>query len=201
MRFFLSLLVFATLSILAIVYTVNAYENGDLVAKPYDIANSVVGHFVPLVDGVYTGTADYVTVEVTIKDNLVTDIEILTNRQGSYAEAAERVIDRVIKKQSVMVDTITGATGTSRVILNAISDAIMKVSALSESPESPVQNTGQVSESATPEASPAQSGPYDIVSEASEWSYTPEINLDSTPSTSEELPTTDVDTGASEPWW
>lgn len=50
-------------------------------------------------------------------------INILEHRNGMGSKA-EAIINSVIQAQSLQVDAITGATGSSTVILKAIEDAL-----------------------------------------------------------------------------
>lgn len=79
-----------------------------------------------LVDAVYYGTKDAVTVSaevwVTIKDTAITDIKLI--HKHGRGEKAERIIDTVKEKQSLEVDMITDETSSSKVILKAIENAL-----------------------------------------------------------------------------
>ena len=79
-------------------------------------------------DGVYSGsyTAAPVSAEVsvTVKDHIITDIQIIKHINGQGAPA-EIITDRVIESQSLQVDSVTGATYSSKVILLAIKDALL----------------------------------------------------------------------------
>ncbi len=72
-----------------------------------------------ITDGIYTGSHEAVwvgaTVEVTVKDHRITEIK-LDHRHGQ-GEAAEVIPDKVIEAQSLQVDTISGVTSSSKVIL------------------------------------------------------------------------------------
>lgn len=78
-------------------------------------------------DGTYNGSYTCLPVSakvaVTVRDHRITDIELIRhiNGQGSAAEALP---DRVVEAQSLKVDTVTGATYSSKVILKAIEDAL-----------------------------------------------------------------------------
>lgn len=79
-------------------------------------------------DGVYAGSYSVfpvsVEVSVTVKDHAITDIQLVkhTNGQG---KAAEAIPGKVIEAQSLAVDSISGATYSSRVILKAIENALL----------------------------------------------------------------------------
>jgi len=77
-----------------------------------------------LQDGIYTGTEGYAVVQIEINDGKILSAKVLQNKPGSYSKSAEAVIDRVIDAQSLEVDMITGATATSRVIVDAIRNAL-----------------------------------------------------------------------------
>jgi uncharacterized protein with FMN-binding domain len=78
-------------------------------------------------DGTYTGrySAFPVSAEVsvTVKNHLITDIEIIKHFNGE-GQGAEVIPERVIDLQSLKVDCVSGATISSKVILMAIYDAL-----------------------------------------------------------------------------
>lgn len=90
-----------------------------------------------LPDGTYTGDCDvdfvYAKVEVTVKDRIITDINLLKHKTGSgHGKPAEAIIDNIIKAQSLDVDTVSGATNSSKVIKKAIENALLKGAAQNE---------------------------------------------------------------------
>ncbi len=80
-------------------------------------------------DGVYTGECDvefiYAKVSVTVENGKLTDIAILEHKNGRGA-AAESVVDEMMKKQSVDVDTVSGATNSSIVLKKAVENALQE---------------------------------------------------------------------------
>ena len=89
---------------------------------------SVQGSF-DLEDGVYEGTgtgfAGPIKVAVTIKDHTITAIEILSKSDdAAFFNRAKAMIDRIMEKQSLDVDTVSGATYSSRGILRAVKNAL-----------------------------------------------------------------------------
>jgi len=80
-------------------------------------------------DGEYEGKCDagivYAKVLVRVRNNAVTEIEILEHRKG-LGGPAEVIVDDVIKAQSLKVDAVTGATASSKTILKAIENALKK---------------------------------------------------------------------------
>lgn len=101
-----------------------------------------------LEDGTYQGTGTgyggSITVEVTIKDGKIESINILNapGEGASFLDRAKAVIDAMIKNQSMDVDTVSGATYSSRGIIEAVKNAL----------------TGEVSTSAPAAGSTASKG-------------------------------------------
>ncbi len=64
-----------------------------------------------------------VEVAVTISQHEITAIDIVEHKNGK-GKAAEAIIDDVIAAQSLDVDTVSGATYSSKAILKAIENAL-----------------------------------------------------------------------------
>lgn len=83
-----------------------------------------------LMDGVYEGTCkagpNKADVRVTIKDNRIVDIEIVKHRAWKGKKAEPVIPGRIVEEQSTEVDAVSGATNSSRVIMNAVQRAIEK---------------------------------------------------------------------------
>lgn len=84
-------------------------------------------------DGTYEGVADgygrELTLKVTLKNNKIINIEIVSHNEvgeNHYGRAMEVVPKEIIDNQSVDVDTISGATYTSNGIMNAVKNALLK---------------------------------------------------------------------------
>ena len=81
-------------------------------------------------DGVYSGEAEGfggpISLEVTITDGRIADIQILSaeGEDGAYFSMAENMIPTVLERQSPEVDTISGATFSSNGIRNAMKQAL-----------------------------------------------------------------------------
>lgn len=82
-------------------------------------------------DGIYTGSATgygpNLTVEVTVSNNTVTSIVIVSHneeRSQFYQPAFNTVPTDIISTQSLEVDTVTGSTFSSTGIINAVRDAL-----------------------------------------------------------------------------
>lgn len=78
-------------------------------------------------DGVYTGSfAQFpldVEVKVVVTGQRIVSIELLKHRNGQ-GEAAETIPSVVVREQSLQVDSVSGATYSSIVILKAIENAL-----------------------------------------------------------------------------
>lgn len=83
-----------------------------------------------LIDGIYEGSyragINKALVKVTIKDKKIVNIEILKHRAWKGKKAEPIIPGRIIENQSTKVDVVTGATNSSRVIMNAVQKAIEK---------------------------------------------------------------------------
>lgn len=79
-------------------------------------------------DGTYRGSFSSfpvsAVVEVTVNQGDITDLAIIEHQHGQGG-AAEAILEDVLATQSVSIDTITGATYSSIVILKAIEHALM----------------------------------------------------------------------------
>lgn len=82
-----------------------------------------------LEDGVYKGTgtgyAGDITVSVQIKDKQIVSIDILSSSDDeAFFSRAKAVIDKIIEGQTLDVDTVSGATFSSRGIISAVKNAL-----------------------------------------------------------------------------
>ncbi|MDO4849894.1 MAG: FMN-binding protein [Coriobacteriia bacterium] len=92
-------------------------------------------------DGTYTGSgtgfSGVITVQVTIQGGKITAIEIVSSGDDeSYFGQVRGLVDTVIEQQSLSIDTVSGATYSSRGLLSAIKNALL-------------QATGQATEALT----------------------------------------------------
>ncbi len=82
-------------------------------------------------DGVYIGECDvqfiYAKVEVTVKDHRIADIRLLEHRHDRGIEA-EGILPEMIVQQKVDVDTVAGATNSSKVLKKAVDNALSDAS-------------------------------------------------------------------------
>ena len=86
----------------------------------------------PYADGVYEGTAEGfggpVSVEVTIDGGAITGIRLLdvSGEDPAYLTQVESLLDQIMLTQGVNVDTISGATFTSKGLIHAVTEALRK---------------------------------------------------------------------------
>ena len=80
-----------------------------------------------LANGTYNGSFDAIMVaadiDVTITDHQISSI-VINSHKNERGAAAEVITDMVIASQSLEVDTVSGATNSSLVILKAIEIAL-----------------------------------------------------------------------------
>lgn len=109
-----------------------AQEQTDFVkeetTKSEEQAQVAKGSF-DLTDGVYKGTgtgyAGDITVAVQIKDKQIVAIDILSSSDdAAFFKRAQAVIDKIIEGQTLDVDTVSGATYSSRGIISAVKNAL-----------------------------------------------------------------------------
>lgn len=78
-------------------------------------------------DGTYIGSYDvgyiYAKVEVTVESGMIKEIKLLEHK-NERGEKSEKITDTIKEKQSITVDTVSGATNSSKVIQMAIYSAL-----------------------------------------------------------------------------
>lgn len=83
-------------------------------------------------DGQYEGDAKgfggLITVQINVVSDTITDITILSapKEDRAYLETASVIVNDILEKQTTQVDTVSGATFSSRGIKNAVSNALKK---------------------------------------------------------------------------
>jgi uncharacterized protein with FMN-binding domain len=82
-----------------------------------------------IADGIYQGKSRVgpvrVTLDVTIKDRAISSIKIIKHFNGR-GKQAETIVPAIIEAQSLDVDVVSGATGSSKAILKAVENALTK---------------------------------------------------------------------------
>lgn len=81
-------------------------------------------------DGTYQGTFKggrfSNTLKVTVKDHKITRITIVKDEQFGRSKVSGELFDRVVAAQSLKVDTVSGATVSSKAYLKALENALNK---------------------------------------------------------------------------
>ena len=73
--------------------------------------------------GVFASGPVSVKVDVTVQDHRIMKIDLIEHKNGQ-GKPGEAVIELVVASQTLQVDTIAGATYSSKAILKAIEDAL-----------------------------------------------------------------------------
>lgn len=80
-------------------------------------------------DGIYEGSSDgglvKVQVSVEVENHQIKSIEILKHDHGK-GKPAETITKTMIEENTYEVDAISGATGSSQTIMNAVNQALQK---------------------------------------------------------------------------
>lgn len=84
--------------------------------------------FGDIADGTHRGRFTYgafiFIVDVIAQDGEVIDIIVVQNRDNDPSREAEAVVRRIVEAQSLDVDLVSGATASSRALLQAAENAI-----------------------------------------------------------------------------
>ena len=81
-------------------------------------------------DGTYrgehsiTGTPVKVVLDVILRNHTIASINIIQHIRSPVGKKAERITERIIEQQSLDVDAVSGATGSSKAILKAVENAL-----------------------------------------------------------------------------
>ena len=80
-----------------------------------------------IADGIYQGSSKVgpvrVILDVTVENGAYSSIQIIKHFNGR-GKKAEAIIPAIIQAQSLNVDVISGATGSSKAILKAVENAL-----------------------------------------------------------------------------
>ena len=80
-------------------------------------------------DGVYQGEYDAgqvsAKVQVMVKEHAIKEIDLLKHRNGK-GQSAKKILDKMVEKQSVDVDAVSGATCSSKVLRKAVENALAR---------------------------------------------------------------------------
>ena len=138
--------------------------NNPLPPQPKPAAPLVVEEFTApstYLDGIYTAEAigfeGKITVQVTVAEDKITDITILSAEdEEEYLARAKRVIPAILEGQNPNVDAVSGATYSSSGILNAVKLALAKAAVAPAEETTPEQAASEETAEATEEAAPSE---------------------------------------------
>lgn len=116
------------------------------------------------IDGVYEGEAEGfrgpVKVEITIKSGKIENIEVISYKDDDkYFSKALGLIGNIISLQSTGVDTVSGATFSSKGIIGAVNDALSKARSEKVTNASTTTTT-ETTTTVITITEPAEHGPY-----------------------------------------
>lgn len=78
-------------------------------------------------EGIYSNWPNKAAVSVSIQNGAIANVRVISHRASWIGKKAESIIPlRIVEKQSTNVDAVTGATNSSRVIMNAAQNALEK---------------------------------------------------------------------------
>ncbi len=85
-------------------------------------------------EGIGQGYGGSLRLKIEVKDNKITNVEVLEHSEtDSYFYSTQNMLKQIIEKGSIdEVDTVSGATVSSKAILNAIRDAMSQASGITE---------------------------------------------------------------------
>ena len=131
--------------------------NNPLPPQPEPAAPLVVEEFTApstYLDGIYTAEAMGFEGEITVAEDKITDITLLSAEdEEEYLSMAKQVIPAILEGQSPNVDAVSGATYSSTGILNAVKLALAKAAVAPAEEPAPEQ---AASEEAAEEAAPTE---------------------------------------------
>lgn len=120
---FFGVLILAVLGFSAMLFMVQSYK--------WKLAALTVPEvdFRKVAAGVYEGVQDVglvsAAVRVTVTNGIVTNIVVFAHKHGP-GYGAEALLPVILKKQSLAVDAVSKATGSSKVLRLAVADALKK---------------------------------------------------------------------------
>jgi uncharacterized protein with FMN-binding domain len=127
-HFIIQFIILALITIITIICTkiLFTFKNFDKKINSIVIENI---NFNNLTDGEYQNRVDFelinAKVKITIANKKIVTIDILEHKHGPAVKyGAEKITERIIANQSLQVDTISGATYSSKVILKAVEGAL-----------------------------------------------------------------------------
>jgi len=118
-------LVFGLLVTIALVFSCASVKLSEITANMPDMSGKT--------DNVYRGgyiipgmPAMKMTVDVTVKNQKIVSVNVIEHSGSPIGKkAVKTIIERVIEKQSLNIDAVSGATTSSKAILKAVENALL----------------------------------------------------------------------------
>ena len=118
--FALAGLAIITAAVLALMFLQKAGEVRDMEIGDVDLGR--------VADGLYKGKEEYLGftcyAEVSVRGHRITGVKLYEDRNSEWVEKAKDVGRRVVERQSLDVDAVSGATITSKAMLKAMEKAL-----------------------------------------------------------------------------
>jgi len=77
-------------------------------------------------EGSYRGGPNKAVVRISITEGKIRSINVVRHQAWRGRKAEKPIVERIIAAQSTAVDAVSGATNSSRVIMNAVQNAVEK---------------------------------------------------------------------------
>ena len=115
-------IVFSFFIIILLIVSCNTSSFAEIKAFLPDMTEKINGVY----RGNYTlsGTPVKVVLDVVVQNALITKIQIIEHTGSPIGKKAEKITLNIIKEQSLEIDVISGATGSSKAILKAVENAL-----------------------------------------------------------------------------
>ena len=114
--------ILGSLAILVLLFSCSTSQIKSIEASLPDLSGKPDGTY----RGYYnlSGAPTEVTVDVTVRNSNITEVKIIKHKRSAIGKKAEKITERIIESQSLDVDVISGATGSSKAILKAVENAL-----------------------------------------------------------------------------
>ena len=113
--------------LIVILFGIMMVKMGQVSRKALNAQENVEIDMQQVADGTYQGSSDggmvKVEVEVEVKNHEIVNINLIKHECGK-GKAAESMIDDMVKNNTDDVDTVSGATASSKTIRNAVNKAL-----------------------------------------------------------------------------
>ena len=115
-------LVFSLFLIILLIISCNTSSLAEIRAFLPDMTEKINGIY----RGNYSlsGTPVKVALDVVVQNARITEIRVIEHTGSPIGKKAEKITLNIIEKQSLEIDEISGATGSSKAILKAVENAL-----------------------------------------------------------------------------